>query len=317
MLEVKKVAHFGAPEPVDALVGVADYADVAVGAPEQHHELVLGDVGVLVLVDEDVGEAILVPLEHVEVVPEQPHGPNEQVVEVHGVRLDQATLVLEVDLCKAPLVQSPDPCFEHAGVDEVGLGLADRSGHGPRREALLVDTPIVEDVLDEAPRVAVVVDGEVRPVADDIGVPPEDPHTSGVEGGHPHALRVVTAELDHPLPHLARCLVGEGDREDLPGRCALSDEAGDPPREDPRLARAGAGDDHERAFTVEDGLALGRVESGEKCLVRKVVRRARHLVPRVALERRQLLEVTEQIPLCVRVRSDRHLLEDTDTMRAL
>ncbi len=57
--ELEDVANVGAAPGVDGLVFIADDADVAVLA-EQLHELVLGAVGVLVLVDEDVLVAAVV-----------------------------------------------------------------------------------------------------------------------------------------------------------------------------------------------------------------------------------------------------------------
>ena len=55
-LEVEDVADVGAAEAVDRLVVVADHHQVAVLAGEQLQQPVLGVVGVLVLVDEDVAE---------------------------------------------------------------------------------------------------------------------------------------------------------------------------------------------------------------------------------------------------------------------
>ena len=72
--------------------------DVVVAAGEEQDDLVLGLVGVLVLVDEDVLEALAVVLEHVGVVAQQAHRVDEQVVEVHRPGLEQAGLVLGVDL---------------------------------------------------------------------------------------------------------------------------------------------------------------------------------------------------------------------------
>ena len=43
---------------------------------------------------------------------------------------------------------------------------------------------------------------------------------------------------------------------------ALVDQVGDAVREHPRLARAGAGDDEQRAVAVHDGVELIGVESG-------------------------------------------------------
>ena len=106
-LELEQVAHLGPPEAVDALVGVADDADVATRLAELDHELVLGDVGVLVLVDEDLLEAVLVVLEHVGMLAEHAHGADEEVVEVHRVRGHEAPLVLGVGLGDAALVDGP------------------------------------------------------------------------------------------------------------------------------------------------------------------------------------------------------------------
>ena len=53
--------------------------------------------------------------------------------------------------------------------------------------------------------------------------------------------------VDHALAHLARGLVGEGDREDLAGpRVAGGEQVGDAPGQHPGLARPGARDDEQR-----------------------------------------------------------------------
>ena len=67
-------------------------------AGEHEDDLVLRLVGVLVLVDEDVLEALPVVLEHVGVIAEQAHGVDEQVVEVHRPCLLEPGLVLAVDV---------------------------------------------------------------------------------------------------------------------------------------------------------------------------------------------------------------------------
>ncbi len=71
-----------------------------------------------------------------------------------------------------------------------------------------------------------------------------------------------------PVAHLARGLVGEGDREDLARPCAAGrQQPGDAVGEHPRLARAGAGEHQQRPLAVRDRLALRRVELGEQALL--------------------------------------------------
>ena len=72
-LEVEDVADLGAAPAVDRLVVVADHAQVAVARGEQVGEPVLHRVGVLVLVDQHVQEAVAVAVEHVRVLLEQAH----------------------------------------------------------------------------------------------------------------------------------------------------------------------------------------------------------------------------------------------------
>ncbi len=120
LLELEDVAHVRGAEPVDALVRVADHADVPVLLGEEPRDLVLGQVRVLVLVDEDVVEPLAIVLEHVRAAAQQPHRVGEQVVEVHRVRSLQAPLVERVEIRDAPAV----------GITVAETVLA-RTGRGP------------------------------------------------------------------------------------------------------------------------------------------------------------------------------------------
>lgn len=105
LLELDDVADRRPAEGVDRLVGVTDDAQLARGhrvrgrvvgqgrADELLDELVLRDVGVLVLVDEDVAEASAVVLRGVGEGLEQVDGRHDEVVEVERVGLPQPPLV--------------------------------------------------------------------------------------------------------------------------------------------------------------------------------------------------------------------------------
>ncbi len=167
---------------------------------------------------------------------EHPHGANQQVVEVHRVRRHETPLVLAISLGDPPLVNRPGALVESRHVDHVRLGRADHTQHGSRREAPLVDSEVVEDVLHEPAAVAVVVDAETRPVADPLRVAAQHPDTRGMERGHPHLPGVGADKLHDPAAHLVRGLVGEGDREYPPRRHTRDDKAGDTTSKDAGLA---------------------------------------------------------------------------------
>ncbi len=79
------------------MVGVAYDADVLVPLGEHVGEDVLRAVGVLVLVDEDVGEALLHLLEDGGMIAEGLHGAEEEVVEIEGVAGGEELLILLVN----------------------------------------------------------------------------------------------------------------------------------------------------------------------------------------------------------------------------
>ena len=172
-----------------ALVAVADDADVVVLLGQGEDEVVLDDVGVLVLVDEHVLEAALVVGEEVGLGVEELDGLAEEVVEVHGAGALEAGLVLAEDVADLPLV------------DHLGRARRTRSAMMPsflaalitactdaRREPLRVEREVADDVAGEAVGVGLVVDRELLRVAEPVGVAPEDPHARRVERGDPHLL---------------------------------------------------------------------------------------------------------------------------------
>lgn len=101
--------------PEQALVRVTDDADVVVFSGELEDQFVLDLVGVLVLVDQDVLEAAAEAVQDVGFLAEQLDGVAQDVVEVHGTGLEQAVLVLGVDLGDLALE-------DHLGPLAVGLG---------------------------------------------------------------------------------------------------------------------------------------------------------------------------------------------------
>ena len=125
-------------------------------------DLVLGGVGVLVLVDEDVLEALLVVRQHVGMVAEQLDGLHQQVVEVHRTGLQQAGLIVGVDVGVLAFEDVGRPLDRLLGSDQLVLPQADLAVRGPRREALGVEPEVAHDVPGEALRVGLVVDAEVR-----------------------------------------------------------------------------------------------------------------------------------------------------------
>ena len=142
-LEVEDVADVGVAEAVDRLIVVADDHQVAMLGGEQLQQPVLGVVGVLVLVDEDVAEGAPPALAHLLEQLQRVDRAHQQVVEVHRVGLEHALLVEGVDAGRGFLEDAALRLRVGVGVDQLVLGAGDLRADRPRRVALGVDVQLL------------------------------------------------------------------------------------------------------------------------------------------------------------------------------
>ncbi len=265
LLEAQDVADLGAAPAVDRLVVVADAGDVAVAAGQQPQPEVLGDVGVLVFVDEDVAEPALVGLEDVGMRLQDRHDMQQQVAEVAGVECLQPVLVLRVKLGTA-VVEGAGVSGGHLlRAEGAVLPAVDERGQQPRWPTLVVDVGGLDQLAQQAELVVSVEDGEVRFQPDKFGVAAEDPRRERMEGAEPgHALDDAADQLANAGFHFPRRLVGEGDGEDLVRPCPAGvQKMRDAGGERPSLARARAGKHQYRSVERLDGGALVGVQGVE------------------------------------------------------
>ena len=133
-----------------------------------------------------------------------------------------------------------------------------------RDEALRVAVELLEERLRQADLVGLVVDREVRPVAEPGRFPAEDAAAGGVEGEDPDRAGDSAEHVLEPFAHLPGGLVREGDGQDLLRlHSAGVDQMRDAVGEDARLARARSGNHEQGPLGGEDRLLLRRVQIGE------------------------------------------------------
>ena len=94
LLKVQDIGDVGATPAVNGLVIVAHDHEVLVLSGQQVGDFVLDVVGVLILVDANVAEALLVLIEHLGTGAQQLERAHEQVVKVHRIGGAQAALQL-------------------------------------------------------------------------------------------------------------------------------------------------------------------------------------------------------------------------------
>jgi hypothetical protein len=270
-----------------------------VPAREELHQLELGVVRVLELVDQDVPEPLLVAGKHVgslaeeaerevDLVPEVDEALARHEVPVRGVGARQLQRAgREVPLLRV-LRMRRGLRLEGGGVGQVRLGrdvlvLGASEQPGERLEVArrVAERPEVgERQLEEArPQeehlLGAVQHAEGRRQPELESVLAEQPVPERVERRDADVGVAVRHEDVDALLHLERGLVREGEREDLLGsRPAGGDQIGDAAREDGGLAGAGPRDDQEWPLIVGDRLHLGRIQPVEDA-GRQLVRRSR------------------------------------------
>jgi len=249
------------PAPgVDALIVVPDHAEIAPQSGQLLEQLELRGVGVLVLVDQEISIAGLVRLQDLGMPGEEPQRQVQQVVKVDRSHGAQAQLVPGEQLAGAELVlvvgMTRRAARAQAGED---------GDQPPDVEALVVDLHLAQQPLRQGRLVSGVEHGELRGQAQLLVLLANDFQTESVEGAHQHPARVRGAarQPGDALFHLRRGLVGEGDREDGARRHASLQQVDHPVRDDPRLARAGAGQHQHRPLGPHDRLPLLGIEEGK------------------------------------------------------
>ena len=265
-LEFEDVADLGATPAVDRLVVVADAAEIFVLLRQEAQPQILRDIGVLVFVDQKITEAALIAGEDLGLRREQGQIVQEQVAEIDRVHGREALLIVAVERDGAAVSNIRGFARRHLIRHEAAvLPALDRAEQGPGGPTPLIKVRGGDDLFQQPELVVGVEDREIRGEADRLGMAAQDAGGDGVKCAEPDAVRGPANHRIEALAHLARRLVGEGDRQDLAREGAAGgQDMGEASRQDPRLAGPGAGQHQDRPVERLDGPALCFVERGEE-----------------------------------------------------
>ena len=197
------------------------------------NDLLLGEIGVLVLIHQYETEAVDIFPTYVLVILQQQERIEQQIVEIHGICLPASAGILVIDLCDqwhfhvAVALIHIFVGLVLSGRDKMVFGQRDEIVHVGRFIHCVGDGQLLDDILDERSRVALIIDGVVGMIAYLLGLHPEDSCEDAMEGTHVDILRPITTnELCHPLFHLCSSLVGEGKSQYVPGIVAIEQQIG-------------------------------------------------------------------------------------------
>src|SRR5690606_29856105 len=93
LFKAQDVIDLGAAPAIDRLVVVADAAEVRRALGQQAQPQILGNVGVLILINENVAETAVVLRQNVRVLHEKPEAFEKKIAEVGSIQLLQTRLI--------------------------------------------------------------------------------------------------------------------------------------------------------------------------------------------------------------------------------
>ena len=278
LLHVEQVGYLRAAPAVDALVVIADDAQVAMLAGQGLDELELRGVGVLVFVHHHVAVFGAAGFQRLGMLLEEPEREQDQVVEIHGIAGAQGGFVAGPDVLRhradAGIAEDRGAL---AAVAESAQQAEDR-----RRVGLFpFGGDLRQDLLNGPQLLRLVIDDEVALVAQLLDMLAQDAHAQRVEGADSRlsvdGVRVASRCRDFGLwtsdfglscgsslatrscISRAALLVKVTPRM-CPGAMPRADHVRDAESNDPRLAGSGAGKNQDRAVNRLHGLSLLRVE---------------------------------------------------------
>ena len=271
LLEAQDIIHFGAAPAINRLVVITHTANIgaarlAVGCHEAQPEI-LRDVGILVLVDQDVPEAALVLRQHVGMVLKHAQHFEQKIAEIGCVQLLQALLIGAVQLDALAVGKVESLTTGHfLGRQTAVFPAVDGGCQLPGRPALGVDATRLDQLLQQPDLIVGVQNREIGLQTGQFRVPAQDFDAYRMKCAEPgHTLDGARYQMRHPLAHFARGLVGEGDGQNLialglAGRQNVRDAGG----QDPGFSGAGAGQHEHRAVERFHRRTLLRVQSGQE-----------------------------------------------------
>ena len=232
---------------------------------EQAEPEILGDVGVLVFVHEDVAEPFLVLRQHLRIALEDRQVVEQQVAEIDGVEVRKPLLIGLVKRRRAAVGETARLVGRHLlRAPPLVLPALDDGRKLARGPVLRVHIRVRQHLFEEPFLVVRVEDREGGPEVRQLGMAAQYAQAERVESAEPEAGAQLADQRVHPLAHFVRRPVGEGDRQNLAGPGAfLRQQQREPRRQHPRLAGARAGKHQQRPVQRLDRLALRGVQPGE------------------------------------------------------
>ena len=176
LFEPQDVAHLGPAPAIDRLVVIPHAADVPMRLRQQPQPQILADVGILILVHQNVAEPPLILRQHIRVGLKDHHAMQQQIAKIAGIQRAQPFLILRIQLRPAVVVAPRLAGWHLLRRQRAVLPAIDHPRQHPRGPAFLIDIRGQDQLLQQPHLIIRVQNGEVRFQPHQLRMPPQDLH---------------------------------------------------------------------------------------------------------------------------------------------
>jgi len=210
------ILHFGAAPAINGLIVIPHHEQIVALSGQQSQPSVLDGVGILKLIHQDMGKALLIMVQDIQPVPQQLVGTQQQFGKIHRPGTVAGILVGLIDRYHPALVVIPAIIQMLRSTPLILLAVY-KPLRLPGRPFCIIQVHLPDNPLEQAKLVIRIQDLEGLGQTCLLPMGSQQAMGQAMEGTDPHAPHRLVQQCLYAVPHLPRCLIGEGYRQNVPG----------------------------------------------------------------------------------------------------
>ena len=222
LFKIQDILYRGAAEAVNTLIIIANNTDIFIPSGQKAGQQILHMVCILILVHQNIPEFTLIIGAYVFVLLQQSDCNINNIIKVQRIVFLQFFLISDIGFrnMQGTKITGAFCPFQHGlGRNHIVLFLADGTQDISWRECLIIQSHILDNILDNTLRIRRIINRKAAGISHPLNIPPQNPAAGRMESHSPNILRSRTQQNRQTFLQLIGSLIGEGNGHDAPGNC--------------------------------------------------------------------------------------------------
>ena len=219
LVKAQDIVHLGPAPPINGLIIIPHTAQIPVPLGQQAQPQILGYVGVLILIHQNIAELLLVMAQHLRKIPKQHQTQQNHIPKIQRIQALHAGLIILIKaqsaaaqlffmLTNGDIGGQPAPIFpalNHAADDAGGTGF-------------FVQPVIFQKALDNPQLVIGIQNGEIFRIAQFVNVLAQNAGAQSMKSPQPQPPHGIPHHGMNAVAHFGGGLVGKGHGQNAGGK---------------------------------------------------------------------------------------------------